>query len=54
MNLGVSGLIQDEESLAILYKNHQIGDIIDVIVSEAYEYAVDSDKPRQLIMLTLA
>ena len=33
LNLGVSGLIQDEESLTVLYKNNQIGDIVDVVVS---------------------
>lgn len=53
LNIGVSGLIQDEESLNSLYKNHQIGDIIDVIVTEDYDYEVDSENPRKLIMLTL-
>jgi hypothetical protein len=42
LNLGVSGLIKDEVSLAHLRENHKIGDIIDVEISEDFNFSINT------------
>jgi hypothetical protein len=39
LNLGVSGLIKDSESLDYMRQSCHIGDIIDVIVTETFDQA---------------
>jgi len=49
LNLGVSGLIKDSESLDFMNKNFKIGDIIDVIVTEEFDSSYDFDTHRPVV-----
>jgi transcriptional accessory protein Tex/SPT6 len=53
LNVGVSGLIQDQESIEYLKKNHQIGDIVEVLVTSDFDMPIDSKRPRPIIMITV-
>lgn len=53
LNLGVSGLIRDSESLDYMRANFKVGDIIDVLIAEEFDSALDFDTPRPLVILTL-
>jgi transcriptional accessory protein Tex/SPT6 len=53
LNVGVSGLIQDSQSIEYLKNSHKIGDIIEVLVSSDFDMAIDSKKSRPIIMITI-
>ena len=43
--------MQDSDSIEYLKKHHSIGDIIEVVVIADFDMAVDSKKPRPIIMI---
>jgi hypothetical protein len=54
LNLGVSGLVQDEASVAYLRENHKIGDIISVLVDEDFMFSSFKEPgSRPVVSLTL-
>jgi len=55
LNLGVSGLVQDEVSVAYLRENHKIGDIISVEVDEDFEFASAKEtRSRAVVQLVIS
>jgi hypothetical protein len=54
LNLGVSGLVQDEASVAYLRENHKIGDIISVEVDEDFDFsAAKETRSRPVVQLVI-
>ncbi len=53
LNLGVSGYVSDEDSLAIMKSSYQIGDIIDLIVAETFDSKVCELNEKQLVYLEM-
>lgn len=53
LNLGVSGLISDQPSLDYLRENHKMGDIIEVVVQEDFDFAERLAAGKALIALSI-
>jgi hypothetical protein len=54
LNLGVSGLVQEEASVAYLRENHKIGDIISVEVNEEYDFSASKEtRSRPVVQLVI-
>jgi hypothetical protein len=54
LNLGVSGLVQDDASVAYLQENHKIGDIISVEVDEDFDFtSAKETRSRAVVQLVL-
>jgi hypothetical protein len=52
LNLGVSGLVKDQESQNILISNARIGDIVTLTVAEDFDSEEHDEYGRSLIALT--
>jgi hypothetical protein len=51
----VSGLVQDEASVAYLRENHKIGDIISVEVDEDFEFSSAKEtRTRAVVQLVIS